>query len=103
VYVNLQPFTPLPGTDLFPEYRNRLRTGREKYEKWDLAHLVVKPTGMSVRRYYWNILKVYYRVSMRATNLIGFGLKYGFRENLKLLAGSLRVSWQYFRKAVTGS
>ena len=103
VYVNLQPFTPLPGTERFSEYSERLRTSRAKHEKWDLAHLVVEPTGMSVRRYYWNILKVYYRVSMRAGNLLGLSRKYGLRENLKLLAGSLRVSWQYLRKAVIGS
>ena len=30
----------------------------------DLAHLVLKPTAMSIRQYYWEIIKLYYKVTM---------------------------------------
>ena len=59
IFVNLQPFTPLPGTPLFAEYEDKLLIPRQECEKWDLAHLVVAPRRLSVRQYYWQMLKAY--------------------------------------------
>ena len=47
VFVNLQPLTPLKGTELYEKYRKDFIIREDEYEKWDLAHLVVKPTYIS--------------------------------------------------------
>jgi radical SAM superfamily enzyme YgiQ (UPF0313 family) len=97
-FVNLQPFTPLPGTAMFESHGSKLIVPRTDYEKWDLAHLVLQPSGMSPARYYWNIIKLYYAVTMRLRNIVRLLFRHGLRENLKMLAGSTRVTMQYLQK-----
>ncbi len=59
--VNIQPVTPLPGTPLYDRMRGVLRVPREQYARYDMAHLLWQPERLSVRRYYWLILRTYYR------------------------------------------
>lgn len=100
-FINLQPFTPLPGTSLFAQYQNNLLIPRSKYEQWDLANLIVRPGKISVRRYYWNILKLYVKITLQPGNLLK-NLKYGLPANLKLSSGTLRIMWQYMLKIIKG-
>lgn len=60
--MNLQPLTPLRGTELYEKYKKDFIIREDEYEKWDLAHLVVKPTHISVRRYYFYTMMMYYRI-----------------------------------------
>lgn len=100
-FINLQPFTPLPGTPLFGHYKERLIIPREKYEQWDLANLVVRPGKISVRRYYYNVLKLYFKISLNFNSLTQ-NLKYGIIPNLKLSLGVARITWQYMKKIYQG-
>ncbi len=97
-YINLQPFTPLPGTPMLEKYNDGLIVPRTDYEKWDLAHLVLAPTQMSQARYYWNIVKLYHWVTMRPQNILKLLYRHGPRENLKLWLGSVRVTLQYLSR-----
>lgn len=100
-YVNLQPLTPLPGTDGAaadsPEER---LISRDDFAKWDLAHVVVKPVHMSVSRYYANILWLYYRVLFRPSQTRKHLARYGYWQNLKMVVAVTRISLQYVRKCV---
>ncbi len=99
-FVNLQPLTPLPGTDIFDSYKGSLLTDRQAFEMWDMAHVVLKPKYMSIRAFYAEILKAYYTVVMRPKHLSYLIKKYGLKANLKMLAGSSFVSLQYIQKIV---
>jgi len=99
-FVNLQPLTPMPGTILQGQYTDLL-IERTDYAKWDLANLVVKPTGLSVRSYYFNMLKVYFKITLSPKSLFR-NLRYGLLPNLKLSLGVSKISWQYFRKIIKG-
>lgn len=99
-FINLQPFTPLPGTPLLEQYEAELTVSREEYEKWDLAHLVVKPRRLSSRRYYWNIVKLYYKITMNPVNVAKMIRQYGIKENFKLSLGALHITLQYLKKIV---
>lgn len=101
-FVNLQPFTPMPGTSMLKEYEDTLIIKREEFEKWDLAHLVVKPSKMSVRYYYFNIILLYYKCVMRPKNILYIVKKYGLKESLKMSIGSSAITIQYFRKVILG-
>ncbi|MFZ7101464.1 MAG: B12-binding domain-containing radical SAM protein [Peptococcaceae bacterium] len=96
-YINLQPFTPLPGTPLFEEYQDRLIVPRSLYEQWDLANLVVQPSRISGAGYYYHILKLYCRLTLNPRSL-GKNLKYGLLPNLKLALGVSRIARQYVVK-----
>lgn len=99
-FINLQPFTPLPGTSMLEKHQTELVIPRAEYEKWDLAHLVLNPTKITRARYYWNIIKLYHSVTMRPANILKLLLRHGPRENFKMLIGTSRVSRQYLAKVV---
>ncbi len=102
IFVNLQPLTPLKGTDIYEVYEEDLAIKREEFEKWDLAHLVLKPEKMTTRRYYYEIIKLYYKITMHPTNVKKLIKKYGLKEVLKLSYGSSAVTLQYLQKILRG-
>lgn len=102
IFVNLQPLTPLKGTEIYENYEEDLAIKREEFEKWDLAHLVLKPEKMTSRRYYYEIIKLYYKITMHPTNVKKLIKKYGFKEVLKLSFGSSAVTFQYLQKILRG-
>ena len=54
-FINLQPLTPLPKTGIsFPE--EELIIDKRNYPLWDLAHISVRPTKLSVPEFYQEIL-----------------------------------------------
>ncbi|MCI5141576.1 MAG: radical SAM protein, partial [Candidatus Electrothrix sp. ATG1] len=99
-FVNLQPFTPLKGTSAGAGYEDQLRIPRDKYEKWDLAHLVLRPAQISVAGYYWNIIKLYYTITFRPKSTFSLLRRFGLAENLRLFFGSSRVTFQYLSKVI---
>lgn len=103
IFVNLQPLTPLKGTEIYEVYKEDLAIKREEFEKWDLAHLVLKPEKMTSRRYYYEIIKLYYKITMHPTNVKKLIKKYGFKEVIKLSFGSSAVTLQYLQKILITS
>lgn len=101
-FVNLQPLTPLPGTEIFTEYEDKLLINREDHHLWDMAHVALQPERMTVRAFYIRLLLSYWRVVMRPGNIVRLIRAYGIRENLKMLMGSQRVSLQYVGKILRG-
>lgn len=101
-FVNLQPLTPLPGTEIFDKYKEHIIISRKEYEKWDLAHLVLKPSKMTARQYYFQIIRLYYRVIMSPQNVLRLIRKYGFWQVFKLSIGSSMVTIQYIKKFLKG-
>lgn len=101
-FVNLQPLTPLPGTGLFDLYKDQLLVPREDYAKWDLAHLVLKPEKLSVRVFYWEMVKLYYKRVASPAHAVKLIRRYGLWPVLKLTVGSSRVTWQYLKKILQG-
>lgn len=102
VFVNLQPLTPLRGTELYEQYREHFIVKEEEYEKWDLAHLVVKPTNISARKYYWYTMVLYYTITVHPKSAWYMVQKYGLHDTLKLSVGAAKVNWQYVKKLISG-
>ena len=102
VFVNLQPLTPLRGTEMYEQYRNDFIVAEEEYEKWDLAHLVVKPTHISAREYYWYTMVLYYTITANPVSAWYMIKKYGLHDTLKLTWGAFKVNWQYMKKLMRG-
>jgi 8-amino-7-oxononanoate synthase len=59
-YVNISPFTPLPGSPMWRIYEPHLTVDRAAHGLWDLAHCVL-PTRMPLKRYYRRLLWLYAR------------------------------------------
>lgn len=102
IFVNLQPLTPLPGTPLYETYKEQLMIPVSEVEKWDLAHLVIRPSQMSVRQYYFQFLTLYFQITLRPKNVITMIQQYGLKATLSLSIGSSHITRQYIRKILRG-
>lgn len=100
VFVNLQPLTPLRGTELYERYKKDFIVREDEYEKWDLAHLVVKPTYISVRNYYFYTMMMYYHIMVNPKSALYMIRKYGLKDTLKLSFGAFKVNLQYLEKLI---
>ena len=102
IFVNLQPLTPLIGTDIFDEYRDKLLYDVSENHVFDMAHVVLRPEKMSVRMFYLRLLWSYYRVVTRPINILTLVKKHGVGANVKMLRGSQLVALQYWQKIIRG-
>ena len=102
VFVNLQPLTPLRGTDMYEQYKKEFIIKEDEYEKWDLAHLVVRPSKISIRKYYLYTMILYYKIMVNPKSAIYMIKKYGLHDTLKLSVGGFKVNLQYLKKLIEG-
>lgn len=54
--VTVSIFTPMPGTEIFNEYKNKIIN--KKIEHWDFLHLVLKPINLTKKRFEFEFLKL---------------------------------------------
>lgn len=100
IFVNLQPLTPLRGTELYEKYKNSFIIKENEFEKWDLAHVVIKPEKISIRKYYFYTMWLYYAITMSPKSIIYMIKKYGLKDTLKLGIGSAKITFQYIKKLI---
>ena len=96
-YVNLQPFTPLPGTGNTVEM-DELIIPFSDFERWDLAHVTIRPKKMSTADFYKNILRLYNSILFQPRFLLDYIQKYNLVMLLKMIKGSIKVRKQYWSK-----
>lgn len=102
-FVNLQPLTPMPGTQVFDQYKDDLVVPRTDFHSFDMAHAVLRPKYLSLRQFYWQIVKRYYLTTLRPKHVVRALYKYPLRENLSLLIGANRVMAQYLMRILRGT
>ena len=95
-FVNLQPLTPLKGTGINVN-ENDLVVSRSDFEKWDLAHVSIRPEKMSLEAFYKNILSLYMRIVLNPKNLFSH-MKYPLSMQIKMAKGMRKVKKQYKTK-----
>lgn len=96
-YVNLQPMTPLPGTDN-NTYDEQLIIPRSDFARWDLAHVTIQPEKMSVANYYKQLLIVYNAALFQPAFLFNYLKRYPVSMLWKMIRGSFLVWKQYQHK-----
>ncbi len=89
------PLTPFPGLPYHEEYKDRLLYSEDDYEMWSFSLVSVRPSRMSIRRYYWEVLKTNIYINLFMNNLAYLVRKFGWSSMYRILAGSLRISRNY--------
>ena len=95
--VNIQPITPMPGTPLFDNYQYEIVMPREKYECWDMAHVVFKPIKMKTRWYYYHIVRAYLKTTANKKQRKFIKEKYGNLVYKRVRNGATKIFFQYLR------
>lgn len=94
-YINFMSICPLPGTDIWDDYKDKLLFKETEYEKFDFMHVMLKPTKLKTSQYYLEILKIYFRVTANFDNLFYIIKTCNFKVGVMTVYGLLRIIFRY--------
>ena len=101
-FINVQPATPLQGTTYYHEMKNLIVEDENNYHLFDMAHLVCNPTNLSRRQFYYQILKVYIKISFQKKIRTYIKRKYGIIVYKRIRKGALKIFVQYVKLILKG-
>lgn len=98
-FLNISPLTPMPGTLIWEQYRERLTISRRAHGLWDLSHMLVE-TKQPLKQYYRSLLGVYLHacLSPRRIGRLNLGTAppiYTWRY-WQLWFGALKIARQFY-------
>lgn len=96
-YINFMPICPLPGTDLWDKYKDKLLCEENEWEKFDFMHVMVKPTKLKTSEFYKEIIKIYFRVTANIANLFYITKTCNLKVAVMTVYGLLRIVFNYLR------
>lgn len=94
---SINPLTPFPNLPMYKEYENRLLYKADDYEKWSFGQVIIRPLNMSLRSYYFELLKAYIDINLFINNSTEMIKKYGIKNISRILLGSLGASFKYIK------
>ena len=92
---SINPLTPFPNLPMYKEYEDRLIYSKEEYEVWSFGQVTIRPSEMSLRRYYYELLKTNLYVNLfinKKTDMIN---RFGIKNIARILYGSLKALGKY--------
>lgn len=96
-YINFMSICPLPGTEIYDDLKDGLLFKEDEYEKFDFMHVMLKPTKLKTSQYYFEILKIYFRVTANINNLFYIIKTCNLKVGVKTVYGLLRIIFTYIR------
>lgn len=92
---SISPLTPFPNLPMYDRYRDRLLYEKEDYEKWSFGQVMIRPSQISLRRYYFELLKTNLYVNLLINGKTEMLNKLGMKNILRLLSGSMNSFYKY--------
>lgn len=86
---SINPLTPFPNLPLYKEYEDRLLYTAEDYEKWSFGQVIIRPSKMSLSRYYFELLKTNLYVNLFTNSKTEMLKHFGIGNVMRLVIGSL--------------
>lgn len=94
-YINFMSICPLQGTSIYDGLKKDLLFREDEYEKFDFMHVMLKPTRLRTSQYYFEILKIYFRVTANIDNLFYIIKTCNLKVGIKTVYGLLRIIFTY--------
>jgi len=96
-FISFTPLVPHPLTPLYEEYKDRLIYEKEDYEKWNFGDVVIYPSKMTLKKYYWEVLKIGVPANLN-WNSIKYGFRtFPFKNNLRMIFGFNQILKVYIK------
>ncbi len=92
---SISPLTPFPNLPIYEVYRERLIYDADEYERWSFGQVMIKPSRMSLRTYYWQLLKTNLYVNLFVNKNTEMIKKYGIKNIIRITIGSLKAVKKY--------
>ena len=97
---SINPLTPFPNLPIYEEYKDRLLFPKDDYEKWSFGQLVVKPSKISLRMYYFQLLLTYFYLNLAINKNTEMIKKYGVKNIFRIIRGSFQGFTKYLKLIV---
>ncbi len=91
------PLTPFPNLPLYQQYKDRLIFDIEAYEQWSFGKVSIRPSKLSLRRYYYEMVKTILYVNLFMNSTAYMIKRFGFSTLFRLFIGSVKVLPVYLR------
>ena len=100
--ISFTPLVPHFLTPLYKQYEDRLIYPKEDYEKWSFGDVVVYPSKMSLRRYYFEILRLGIPANFNMCTIKYCLRTFPFKHNLKLMFSFDTIFTNYVGNIIKG-
>lgn len=99
--ITFSPLVPHPLTPLYDEYKERLIYTVEDYEKWNFGDVLIRPSKMSLRRYYWEVLKLTLKVNGNCHSVTYTLKAFPLKNTFKMVFGFNTLFSVYIKNFMT--
>ncbi|WP_069999052.1 B12-binding domain-containing radical SAM protein [Cellulosilyticum sp. I15G10I2] len=91
------PLTPFPNLPLYERYKDRLLFDETAYESWSFGKVTIKPSKMTLRQYYGEVLKTILFINLRMNSVPYMIKRFGFATLFRIGLGSIKVLPTYIK------
>ncbi len=98
----INPLTPFPGLPLYEEFKERIMFKAEDYEKWSFGQLIIRPSKISVRTYYYELMITYLYVNLFVNGNTNMLKKFGAKNVFRIIIGAIKASNNYIKLMIKG-
>jgi len=98
-------FTPLVPhflTPLYEQYKDRLIYPKNDYERWSFGDVIIYPSAMSLRRYYFEVLRLGIPANFNITTTRYCLRTYPMQQNIRLFLGFDSILGTYIKCFLRG-
>ena len=85
--LTFSPLVPHPLTPLYDEFKDRLIYDQEDYEKWNFGDVLIRPSKMSLKQYYWEVLKFGIPINLNWYSIKYMLTAFPLRNTFKMIFG----------------
>lgn len=94
---SFSPLTPFPNLPMYEKHKDRLLFSAEDYEQWSFGKVAIRPSKMSLSRYYFEMLKTILFVNLYMNSAPYMIKRFGFLTLFRVTKGSLKVLPVYIK------
>jgi hypothetical protein len=80
---------------MYKEYEERLLCKSEDYERWSFGQVMIRPSQISLRTYYYELLKTNLYVNIFINKNTEMIKKFGIINIMRILKGSMKAVKKY--------
>lgn len=92
---SISPLTPFPNLPMYKEYEDRLIFDADDYEKWSFGQVMIKPSKITLRKYYYELLKTNLYINLFTNKKTEMLRNYGIKNILRVGIGGIKAVWKY--------
>lgn len=94
------PLTPFPNLPMHKQYKERILVNTEDYESWSFGKVTIQPSKLSLRHYYFEMLKTILYINLRINSGFYMVKRFGLATLLRISKGSFKALLAYMKLMV---